>query len=202
MRIERAVVILVALLRCRAFNHSPSGRISNPRHRNHCCITRLSLIASESEMEAVVDPIERRGLDAKARDDISDRSRNAGLYWTGDFEGEGRGEEQDMRSLEYLVRATLIGASTGGAIVFLKKAIELFQVFLYDDLASALPKPEFYWPIVLYVNDGLCLGGYSCLMLLSYCIITSALESSDPLLSYPTTILSLHKTIILIITLK
>ena len=53
-----------------------------------------------------------------------------------------------------------------------------------------------------YVNYGLCLvlGGYSFVMLLPYCISSGALGSPDLLLSYSMIVLTLHNTIILIIT--
>ncbi len=53
-------------------------------------------------------------------------------------------------TLELLLKASVIGASTGGLVVLFKTSIQTVQRLLYEDLADVLPKPAFYWPIILY----------------------------------------------------
>lgn len=68
----------------------------------------------------------------------------------------GEGNQEDD-ALTLLIKASLIGASTGGAVVLFKSSIQLLQKLLYEDLADLLPKPAFYWPIILYPMMGAAL---------------------------------------------
>lgn len=70
--------------------------------------------------------------------------------------GGGEGKREDD-AFALLIRASLIGASTGGAVVLFKSSIQLLQRLLYEDLADLLPKPVFYWPIILYPVIGAAL---------------------------------------------
>lgn len=64
--------------------------------------------------------------------------------------GDNKEDKAEADTLTLLLQASLIGASTGGAVVLFKSSIQLLQKLLYEDLADLLPKPVFYWPIVLY----------------------------------------------------
>ena len=63
-------------------------------------------------------------------------------------------------TLELLLKASVIGASTGGLVVLFKTSIQIVQRLLYEDLADVLPKPAFYWPIILYpiIGSALVVG--------------------------------------------
>jgi len=50
----------------------------------------------------------------------------------------------------FLSRAALIGSLTGAAVVVLKSSIQATSAFFYEYLADILPKPAFYWPLILY----------------------------------------------------
>ena len=56
----------------------------------------------------------------------------------------------------FLFRAAAVGLSTGSAILVFKKSIIGVQELLYETVASLLPKPVFYWPIIIYPVLGAC----------------------------------------------
>ena len=56
----------------------------------------------------------------------------------------------------FLFRAAAVGLSTGSAILIFKKSIIGVSGLLYENLANILPKPVFYWPIIVYPVLGAC----------------------------------------------
>ena len=53
------------------------------------------------------------------------------------------------RTSIFLLRATLIGCVTGVAVGIFKTSIYKTSVLFFESLASILPKPVFYWPMML-----------------------------------------------------
>ena len=54
------------------------------------------------------------------------------------------------RESSFLLQAGLIGLCTAIGVVVFKLSIQETSKLLYENLASVLPKPAFYWPQVLY----------------------------------------------------
>lgn len=52
--------------------------------------------------------------------------------------------------LLFLGRAAIIGVLTATAVVVFKSSIAVTSAFFYETLADVLPKPAFYWPLVLF----------------------------------------------------
>eukprot|EP00599_Poterioochromonas_sp_BG-1_P003903 CAMPEP_0173134198 /NCGR_PEP_ID=MMETSP1105-20130129/1155_1 /TAXON_ID=2985 /ORGANISM="Ochromonas sp., Strain BG-1" /LENGTH=426 /DNA_ID=CAMNT_0014045963 /DNA_START=40 /DNA_END=1317 /DNA_ORIENTATION=+ len=50
----------------------------------------------------------------------------------------------------FILKSGLIGTFTGLSVVWFKSGIAAMSALFYEDLANLLPKPYFYWPIVLY----------------------------------------------------
>jgi H+/Cl- antiporter ClcA len=76
-----------------------------------------------------------------------------------DLESGGNQQQNGDSPFTLILKASVIGASTGGAVVLFKSSIQMLQRLLYEDLADVLPKPAFYWPIVLYpLIGGLLVG--------------------------------------------
>lgn len=49
----------------------------------------------------------------------------------------------------FILKSGLIGTFTGLSVVWFKSGIAAMSALFYEDLANLLPKPYFYWPIVL-----------------------------------------------------
>lgn len=49
----------------------------------------------------------------------------------------------------FILKSGLIGTFTGLSVVWFKSGIAAASTLFYEDLANILPKPYFYWPIVL-----------------------------------------------------
>lgn len=54
------------------------------------------------------------------------------------------------RTVIFLVKASLIGISTGLGVKVFKSSIDLAAAFFFESFADILPKPAFYWPLGLF----------------------------------------------------
>ena len=54
----------------------------------------------------------------------------------------------------FLTKAAVLGVLTGMSVVAFKSQIAAVSIFFYETMADALPKPVFYWPIVLFPLAG------------------------------------------------
>ena len=63
---------------------------------------------------------------------------------------EGSPGDPFEKTSSLIVRAGALGLSTGLAVMAFKASIAGVSQLLYEDVADILPKPVFYWPIVLF----------------------------------------------------
>lgn len=52
-------------------------------------------------------------------------------------------------SVQFLLKAALLGATTGFTVHLFKYLISLELTLFYENLAAVLPKPVLYWPFIL-----------------------------------------------------
>ena len=52
-------------------------------------------------------------------------------------------------TLKFLLRAALVGISTGIGVVIFKSSLSIVTSLFYETLADLLPKPVFYWPMAV-----------------------------------------------------
>lgn len=62
--------------------------------------------------------------------------------------------DDDSNLFSFMLKVSLIGILTGISVVALKSGIQLFQSWLYEDLASILPNPSPYYPLAVFPTLG------------------------------------------------
>ena len=132
------MLIILVLLCCLlpVWSFKPGGTLNHHFGRRHLA----PLGMQDGEKETVSLLISKQFSESK----------NAKVMDEDAAKGDNNYGNAETDTLTLLLQASLIGASTGGAVVLFKSSIQVVQKLLYEDLADLLPKPAFYWPIVLY----------------------------------------------------
>ena len=121
-----------------------------------------SLFAVTKNGESVKTGLENdEDSDSERDNDLTFESRSSKSHLTASVtsttKGHSFGQYVDVGSqvdpvyatLIFIAKAFAVGLLTGICVVLLKSSIAWTSTLLYEDLANNLPKPAFYWPLVL-----------------------------------------------------
>ena len=94
--------------------------------------------------------IENKNKYSNKNDDNNDNNDEIGMF-NNNFPYS---NDQVLNNFLFLTRAALLGVLTGICVVTFKSQITAVSLFFYETMADLLPKPVFYWPIILFPLAG------------------------------------------------